>query len=122
VYSTVDSGLTITSTGSGVRPDEGNADESVVSLLFNAAIRRSGFVKYSPVKLLIQASSPLCVVQIWPRCDFEHIPFFAFNRFSHCRQRKRRLITWILSGVKTLTTESVDVDDVYILLNTHARD
>ena len=58
MYSTVDSGLTITSTGSGVRPDEGNADESVVSLLFNAAIRRSGFVKYSPVKLLIQASSP----------------------------------------------------------------
>ena len=50
MYSTVDSGLTITSTGSGVRPDEGNADESVVSLLFNAAIRRSGFVKYSPVK------------------------------------------------------------------------
>ena len=46
----------------GVRPDEGNVDESVVSLLFNAAIRRAGFVKYSPVKLLYGLSSPYVVI------------------------------------------------------------
>ena len=57
----------------------------------------------------IQASSTLCVVQIWWRCDFEHIPLFAKNRFSHRPQWKRRLITCPLSAGKTLTTESVDV-------------
>ena len=57
----------------------------------------------------IQASSTLCVVQIWWRCDFEHIPLFAKNRFSHRPQWKRRLITCPLSAGKSLTTESVDV-------------
>ena len=72
-----------------------------------------GTPQYQRIQKKIQASSSLWVVQIWLHYDFGLIPFFAKNRFPHCRQWKGRLITCPLSAGKTLTTEWVDVGAIY---------